>query len=146
MHGKIPSLFFSKTEADEIVRTIQEVERLTSGEIRVHLLRGKGDDLIAEGRKIFEKLGMTATQEKNGVLFLLDVKQHRFAILGDSGIYREVGRDFWQEIRDEMEAYFKEKRFVQGLQAGIRRCGEKLKEYFPASERNLNELPDELSS
>ena len=88
---------------------------------------------------------MNKTQQRNGVLFYLTVKEHKFAILGDEGINNVVEPDFWTDIRDLMVAEFKEGRFAEGLEQGIMRCGEKLKTYFPYQTDDINEIPDEIS-
>lgn len=147
MHGKAPRFFFSKEEKSQIEKAIQKAEQNTSGEIRLHLLRSfpQASDPIEEGKKIFESLGMTATQERNGILFLLELTHQHFVILGDKGIHEKVEANFWDEIRDLVISNFKEKKFAEGLSQGIELCGEKLKVYFPRQEDDVNELSDEIS-
>ena len=43
------------------------------------------------------------------------------------------------------ELNFKENKFAEGLIAGILKCGDKLKEYFPYQNDDVNELSDEIS-
>lgn len=147
MHGKNPASFFSEEERNEIRRAIALAEKNTSGEIRVHLVHHfkKGADPLEAGRKIFEEVGMTATDQRNGVLFLLELKHRFFVILGDKGIDEKVPPHFWEEIRDRVLERFKKEEFTQGLAEGIQMAGEKLKEYFPVQAGDINELPDELS-
>ena len=69
----------------------------------------------------------------------------RFAVVGDSGIHAKVGQKFWDHIAAVLQGQFKNKRFTEGLIAGIRECGEKLSAFFPydaATDRN--ELPDDI--
>ena len=73
------------------------------------------------------------------------MKDRKFAIIGDEGINRNVEHDFWNDIKDEMTAKFKNKQFTEGLTNGILRCGEKLKQYFPYQDDDANELSDEIS-
>lgn len=147
MHGNMPGRFFTKEEKDTIRNAIQEAEKNTSGEIRVHLLRSfkKGAQPLESAKRIFEKLGMTATAQRNGVLFLLELKQHQLVILGDQGIDQKVPEHFWEDVRDRILAGFALQKFAEGLVGGIRMAGEKLKEYFPYQDEDLNELPDEIS-
>ena len=44
-----------------------------------------------------------------------------------------------------MISNFKENKFAEGLIAGILKCGDKLKEYFPYQNDDVNELSDEIS-
>lgn len=139
-----PEEFFTKEEKDQIVNAIREAERQTSGEIRVYLERkGKGD-VMDRAQKVFEKLGMTKTRDRNGVLIYFSLTGHFFAILGDQGIHEKVGEDFWKGIVSAMQDSFLGNDFGGGLVAGILRIGEKLKSNFPRRAGDINELPDEV--
>ncbi len=144
-HGKIPGKFFTKEEEDKIVQAIGEAEKNTSGEIRVHLHRSFQGDTIEEGKKIFEKLGMTQTRDRNGILFLLELKHQQLILLGDTGIHQKVSEHFWEEIRDIVLLEFKQSKFAEGLVQGILRCGEKLKEFFPRQEGDIDELSNQIT-
>ena len=137
--------FFKKDEERRIIATIQEAERQTSGEIRVHL----EDELIGEVRtvaaKIFHELKMDETADRNGVLIFIVPSMHRFAIIGDKGINEKVPLNFWEDVRDLMQRNFRQGNFVQGVIEGIKLSGLKLKEYFPRAADDVNELPDEIS-
>lgn len=140
-----PKKFFSQTENEAIIAAIRLAESGTSGEIRVHLVSKLSGDGLEEGAKIFEKLGMTATRERNGILFVLGVHDHKLVLLGDLGIHQRVPANFWAEVKESVLAKFREGFFVEGLQRGITLCGERLKEYFPVQGPNQNELRDEIS-
>lgn len=128
-----------------VVEAIKQAELNTSGEIKVHIenhCRGKVEE---RSLYLFNRLKMHETAQRNGVLIYLAVKDHKFAILGDEGINKVVGADFWNDVRDLMAAEFKQGRFANGLEQGIHRCGEKLKTYFPYQTDDINEIPDEIS-
>jgi uncharacterized membrane protein len=146
MHENDPKHFFSPEQQKVLIEAIREAERNTSGEIRIHVIRSSGEDLFHKGQKLFEKLGMTRTRDRNGILFLLELSHRRFAILGDRGIHSKVPGEFWEEIRQELWNHFHEGRFVEGLCAGIARCGEKLKAFYPRQDNDRNELSDEITS
>ncbi len=76
--------FFSEEEADRIVSAIEQAERATSGEIRVHIEDRCKHNPTARAVQVFERLGMCETREKNGVLFYVSSKDHDFAVIGDS--------------------------------------------------------------
>ena len=138
-------LFFTKEEQQKIVAAIREAELNTSGEIRVHIENHCKEEALERAAEVFYDLKMDRTAARNGILFYLAVKDHKFAIIGDEGINREVERDFWNDIKDEMIYNFKENKFAEGLIAGILKCGDKLKEYFPHQNDDVNELSDEIS-
>jgi len=140
-----PSEFFSREEKEKIVRAIEEAEKNTSGEIRVHIEKDCKTDVLDRAAYIFKKLGMHKTQLRNGVLFYLALEDRKFAILGDAGINRVTPDDFWDNIKERMLEYFKENRIADGLVKGILMAGEKLKEHFPYQQDDVNELPDEIS-
>jgi uncharacterized membrane protein len=140
-----PHKFFTNEEKQRLVHAIQEAEKLTSGEIRLHLAHQCKKDPLDEAKRTFEKLGMTRTAERNGMLFFLSLLDHQFVILGDQGIHEKVGQEFWHSIRDVVLEHFKKEQFVEGLVAGIKKCGEKLAEHFPHKEGDLDEFSDEVS-
>ncbi|MCE9624652.1 MAG: TPM domain-containing protein [Deltaproteobacteria bacterium] len=146
MRGKDPKNFFQPEEQQRLIAAIREAEKLSSGEIRIHVLRRSGADLFEKGKKVFEKLGMTRTRDRNGILFLIELEHRRFAILGDRGIHEKVPAEFWEEIRKMLWENFHQERFVEGLCEGVSRCGEKLKMFFPLREDDRNELSDEITS
>ncbi|MBO5848376.1 MAG: TPM domain-containing protein [Bacteroidales bacterium] len=137
--------FFSKEEQLRIVAAIKEAELNTSGEIRVHIENHCKEEAIERAAEVFYDLKMNQTAARNGILFYLAVKDHKFAIIGDEGINKNVEHDFWNDIKDEMIVNFKENRFAEGLINGILKCGKRLKEYFPYQSDDVNELSDEIS-
>ncbi|WP_116789445.1 TPM domain-containing protein [Flavobacterium psychrotrophum] len=135
------------TAADEgaIVEAIQQAEKNTSGEIRVHIENTSQKPPLERAQEVFSVLGMEATTARNGVLFYVGVKDRAFAIIGDEGIDKAVENDFWDCTKDVVIGHFKENRFKQGLVEGILRAGERLKTYFPYADDDKNELPDTIS-
>lgn len=137
---------FSQEEKGIIIAAIQEAERATSGEIQVHIENHCSGDVLDRAAEVFETLKMHKTQNRNAVLFYLAVDDHRFAILGDSGINRVVPGDFWDDIKDSMLVEFKKGAFTEGLRTGIEMCGSQLQTHFPYDQKgDINELPDEIS-
>ncbi len=137
--------FFSKKEKDLIKSAVQEAETNTSGEIRVHLDNHCRGDVMDRAAWWFARLEMHKTERRNGVLFYLAVKDRKFAILGDAGINEVTPDDFWDGIKEKMQASFSEGNFATGMQEGIVLAGEKLKEHFPHQDDDVNELSDDIS-
>jgi len=139
------SKFFSKEQKDLITAAVREAELNTSGEIRVHIERKCKGEALDRAAYIFGKLHMHETALRNGVLFYLAIDDHKFAILGDAGINAVTPDDFWTVISNRMGDNFREGEFTQGLATGIQMAGEQLKEHFPYTSDDINELPDEIS-
>ena len=137
--------FLSAEDEQAIIEAIQQAEKNTSGEIRIHIENHSEKPPLERAQEVFHILGMDATALKNGVLFYVGVEDHTFAIIGDEGIDKVVEDDFWDCTKDIVITHFKEKRFSQGLIEGILRAGDRLKTYFPYSDEDKNELPDTIS-
>jgi uncharacterized membrane protein len=137
--------FFTKQEQEQITNAILNAELDTSGEIRVHIESVLKGDVLDRAAFLFKKLKMDRTELRNGVLFYLAVKSHKFAIIGDVGINKEVPENFWDDIKEEMARYFKENKFTEGLVYGITETGKHLKKHFPYHLDDINELSDDIS-
>lgn len=137
--------FFTKEEKALIKSAVKEAEMNTSGEIRVHIENKCRTDVMDRAAWWFGKLAMQKTEQRNGVLFYLAVKDKKFAILGDAGINAVTPEDFWDRIKEKMVDHFSEGRFADGLQQGILMAGEQLKEHFPHQDDDVNELSDDIS-
>lgn len=138
-------VFLSPAEEQEVIAAIQQAEKNTSGEIRVHVENHSEKPPLERAQEVFHVLGMDATVARNGVLFYVGVQDRAFAIIGDEGIDKAVEKDFWDCTKDVVLSHFKEKRFKDGLVAGILRAGERLKQYFPYADDDKDELPNEIS-
>jgi uncharacterized membrane protein len=136
--------FLTAQEEKAIIEAIRSAERLTSGEIRVHL-ESSCNDAVSRAQELFHLLKMDNTKQENGILFYVAVDDHKFAVIGDKGIHHRVGDDFWQEIRDVLLSRFRESEYQKGLIEGIKMVGKELAAYFPWDVDDVNELPDEIS-
>lgn len=128
-----------------VVEAIRRAEAGTSGEIRVHIHRRASKDPLEEAKKLFTRLGMHRTRQRNGVLLFIAPKSHTFAIVGDEGIDRAVGATFWDATRDRMRKEFSEGRLEAGILAGVMSAGRELKAYFPVGRDDRNELSNEVT-
>lgn len=135
----------NREEDHRIVKAIKQAEMNTSGEIKVHIENHCRGNVEKRSLVVFKRLNLNETKLRNGVLIYLAVKDRKFAILGDEGINNVVEEGFWNDVKDLMTSHFKEGRFIEGLEQGIQRCGEKLKFYFPHQSDNINEIPDDIS-
>lgn len=139
------SEFFNKEEKAAIVAAIEKAEKNTSGEIRIHIENKCPIDVLDRTVQVFSKLNMHKTQQRNGVLIYLAIDDKKFAIIGDAGINSVVSANFWDSVKELMQAKFMEKHFTEGICIGIEAIGEKLKAFFPCQCDDVNELNDEIS-
>lgn len=137
--------FFTQEQQDDIRLAIMDAELDTSGEIRVHIENTVSGDTLDRAAYLFKQLKMHETEQRNGVLIYLAVKNRRFAVIGDIGINQQVGEGFWDGVKETMLTHFREDRFTEGLTEAIRLTGLQLKKYFPYKEEDVNELSDDIS-
>lgn len=135
----------NKIDRQRLVAAIQKAEKNTSGEIRVHIENSCPEELMDRAAFLFEKLQMHKTDLRNGVLFYFAMKDRVFAVLGDAGINSKVPEGFWDVIKEEMTALFKNDDPIGAIETGILMAGEQLKSHFPFQSDDVNELSDEIS-
>ncbi|MBK5255344.1 MAG: TPM domain-containing protein [Vicinamibacteria bacterium] len=139
--------FFSRIDEPRVVEAIRLAELRCRGEIRVHVTGKPVSDVIKEATATFERLGMTATAERNGVLIFVASRSQKFAVLGDSGMTSIVGTHVLDEMAASMSTAFREGRFTDGLVAAVERAGDLLAAHFPRVEgvSDENELSNDIS-
>jgi uncharacterized membrane protein len=137
--------FLEKLDQDRIIKAIQNAEEQTSGEIRIHVQPKSGSDIRKFAERTFERLGMTKTALRNGVLLFIASEENRFTILGDRGIDQKVPAGLWDEIAAKLTIRFKNGEFTDGIVEAINAAGMHLKEYFPRATDDVNELPDQIN-
>jgi uncharacterized membrane protein len=137
--------FLALLDQPRIVDAIKSAEQQTSGEIRVHVqARATGGDIRFVAERTFERLGMTKTAARNGVLLFIATEERQFTILGDKGIDDKVPAGFWDDIAAKLTIRFRNGELTEGICDAISAAGDHLKEYFPRSSDDVNELPDEI--
>lgn len=137
--------FLTAEEKEKIVAAIEKAEAMSSGEIRVHLATWGLGDPYQKAKKVFQRLGMTRTKDRNGILFFIVVNKHQFVLLGDRGIHEKVHQEFWESLKAILETRFKQGQIADGLIEAIAHCGEQLQRYFPYHEGDTNELSNAIT-
>src|SRR5699024_3115169 len=131
---------FNEAQNKEIVAAIQDAEKMTSGEVRVYIeLKCKYVDALDRAGELFYQLKMEETDKRNGVLVYVAMTDHQFAILGDEGIHKKVGENYWKEQLAEMQHNFREKHYIKGITTAVRSIGDSLKTHFPHQSDDKNE-------
>lgn len=135
--------FLGKLEHGRIVAAIENAERKSSGEIRVHIERGNiSADPLELATKKFQETGMHKTRDRNAVLIFVAPRAQSFAIVGDEAVHQKCGDSYWQRITEAMRAHFREGRFTEAMEEAIGDVGSVLAEHFPRKPDDRNELPD----
>lgn len=137
--------YFTEQRRKHIVDAIREAELNTSGEIRVHVDRHCGGDVMQRALAVFKKLKMEDTRQHNGVLIYVAMQSHKTAIIGDKGVNAVVPPDFWNDIVADMVKMFAQGQFEEGISDAVGAVGQVLKKHFPYQDDDINELPDEIS-
>ncbi len=71
--------------------------------------------------------------------------EHEVIVMADRGISKVVEQKQWDSLVADIVKEIRAKRIVEGLEAGIRQCGELLLEKgFRKTDDDVNELPDDL--
>jgi uncharacterized membrane protein len=138
--------FFTAEERQQILDAIQKAEQRTSGEVRLFVeSKCRYVDPVERAKEIFLQLGMNQTALHNATLIYIAIDDHQAAILGDEGIHKKVGIEYWQKEVAKMLMQFRNHHLVDGLCMVISDIGEALTEHFPYnSDTDKNELPDEI--
>lgn len=136
---------FSKEDEQKIVNAIAEAENGTSGEIRLHIDKYCKTDPLLKAKNLFAFLKMNETELRNGVIIYISLLDKKLAIYGDKGINEKVETDFWNSTLQIMKTSFANGDITGGIIAGLCEAGKKLKEHFPKSDNDTNELSDEIS-
>ncbi len=132
-------------DVERVKAAIAAAERETSGEIRVSVTRFFWGAVRPAAERSFARLGMTATKERNGVLFFIVPARKRFVVLGDEGIHAKVGQEFWEALASKMSGHFRKGEFTEGLVEAIGEAGRQLAAHFPYdAATDVNELADDI--
>lgn len=141
--------FLNKTDLEEIQNKISEIEKSTSGELRLclKLKRGlleKKNTVRDIAMKEFYKLGMHKTEDKTGILIFILFGEKKFEIVAGEGINSRISQNTWDEMTKKLIKDFSEGNYKKGLIYCIQNIGEILSREFPVKEGDRNELPDEI--
>ncbi len=136
--------YFTEQERLQIKQTIEIVEAQTSGEICVCLEKYCDTDPIKRALEYFEKLNMARTKLRNGVLIYIATLDKVFAIIGDDGIHKIVGQEFWENAKRIMTENFKQGLLSNGIIKGVEQVGIVLNKHFPRMHDDENELSDDI--
>jgi uncharacterized membrane protein len=139
--------FLRRLDTHAVEQAIARAETRTSGEIRVSIAGFFVGSSRRLAERAFQRLGLHATRNRNGVLLLIAPARREVVVLGDEAIHAQVGDVFWTGIAALVGTRFHEDRFTEGVVEAVDTIGEALAHYFPAGAEvggNPNELPDTI--
>jgi uncharacterized membrane protein len=137
--------WFTQQEHESIVNAIRNSEKKTSGELRVFVeSRCSYVDAIDRAAEVFFGLKMDKTEDRNGVVLYIAMKDHQLAVYGDKGIHEKVGTEFWNKEVLKMLSSFKKESYAEGIIQIVKEIGDALVTHFPYENEDRNELPDDI--
>jgi uncharacterized membrane protein len=139
------SNFFSDESSQKIVAEIARVERLTIGEVRLHIEDFCDSDPLERAIQVFEKLGMQKTKNRSGILIYLASQSRKIAIYGDEGIHNKVGKEYWNNIVAQTILRIQSEDMTAAMIQVIKELVEPLAEHFTETTQEINELTNEIS-
>jgi len=141
--------YLTRDDLEEIQNKIYEIEKKSSGELRLILRRRRGynfrnvdfHDLALEE---FHRLEMHKTKLRNGVLIMIFFEEKRFEIIADEGIHNILKDEFWKEISEIITSEFRQSNYKQGILRCLDKTGVAMAKEFPYIDGDINELPDKI--
>jgi uncharacterized membrane protein len=149
MKNNFISEYLPDESLDKISAAIGDVEKKTSGEIRLCIKRKRGFlEKKFSPREIalkeFVKSGMNKTVDKTGVMIFILLEERMFEIIADEGINSKIPPSAWNVITNKMKTHFWDKNYLEGLISGINNIGEFLINEFPVKADDRDELSNEV--
>ncbi len=129
-------------DKERVQDAIAAAEAKTSGEVRVAVSPLFWGDVRKVAERAFDRLGMRATDERNGVLLFVVPSRRRFVVLGDIAIHEKVHPGFWDEVAEEISHHFRKSDYTAGIVAALERLSNELATHFPRRSDDVNELPN----
>lgn len=137
-----PKRFLTADESVDVARVVAMAEQLTSGELKVLIVRHCWGRLEDKAARLFHKHGLDRTAGRNAVMIMVVTTNRQLLIHGDEGIHEKVGEGFWDAIRDRLVDGFKAGRVGGALCDAVGELGRAMAEHFPVAEGDVNEIAD----
>jgi uncharacterized membrane protein len=126
--GKMVKLHVDR---ERIHSAIVAAEARTTGRIHVTVSHQIWGSTHSGAERIFTRLHLRNTPQRNGVLFFVVPDRREFTVLGDVGIHEQVGQEFWDRVVNAMSDRIKAGNLTDGILHGIQEAGSELAQHFP---------------
>jgi putative membrane protein len=111
---------------------------LVSRRYQDHATRQRAENAFLE-EEVFN------TRQRTGIMIFISFFEHEVIVMADSGISKVVEQKQWDKIVDDLITHIRNGKVVEGLEQGIKKCGEILLEKgFGKTQDDVNELRDDL--
>ncbi len=144
MRSNNPRKFLSLTEKALVEQAIAQAEACTSAEIKFVIAGYCWTNIRDKAARVFKKLGLDRTDQRNCVLILLVTANREFLIYGDRGIHERVGQAHWDNVRNRMAEKFSQNQFAEGVAQAAGMIGQELEQYFPCRSDDVNEISNDV--
>ena len=141
----LPASALAQIEAE-----IQSAERSHAGEIRVAVETSlpfgelcRHTTARTRALQLFASLGVWDTEHNNGVLIYVLLADRAIEIVADRGIAAHIPPAEWQALCNEVSERFRQGDLAAGCCVAVRSVGLRLARFFPASDGEGNELPNQ---
>lgn len=85
------------------------------------------------------------TRHRTGIMIFISFFEHEVIVMADRGISKVVEQKEWDKIVSDLISHIRQGKITDGIEAGIKRCGEILLEKgFHKTSDDVNELRDDL--
>jgi len=137
------------SELGRIERTISDGELRHAGQVCFAIEAALPLTRVWRGVKpreraleVFGALRVWDTEGNDGVLIYVLLADRAVEIVADRGIHAYVGDDGWNAICRTMEASFRQGRYADGIEQGVRAVSDLLVQHSPRTGGERNELSD----
>ena len=129
-----------------ILLAIRDAEAKSSGEIRVHLSKRLWEpNPLKSAWRVFYMYGLEQTRQRNAVLLYVNLRHHKFAVIGDTGVDAAFGQIYWRQLVNRLQLDFNSTHFERAIASAVRSVGESLAQHFPADPSDIDELSNDVS-
>jgi uncharacterized membrane protein len=129
-------------DAPRVEAAIRQGEDVCGVELRVSIAGLFWGDVRAMADRAFDRMGMAATRQRNGLLIFVAPWRRKVVIVADRGITAQVDASLWSNAVQLVTTAFRDGRFTEGLIAALESLSRALAPHFPPTPHAPNELPD----
>lgn len=128
--------YFNKQDQFAIAQAVTRAEEGHVGEIQVviegHMPCSQAyyHDTSLRAQQLFAELGVWDTEQNSGVLLYLNLCEQKVEIVIDRGIKQATEQVDWQNICDQIVSDLKNKKYKEGVVAGVTQIGTILNHYY----------------
>jgi uncharacterized membrane protein len=128
-----------------IADAIRIAEKRTAAEFKVHV-EPSNPNPQARARALVDKLKVSRTAARNGVLVYAAIRDRRCVVVADVGLRAQAESAAWKGIVERASVEFRNGRFGHGLAQAVLALSEELRGSQPRRADDVNEVDDGITS